>query len=87
MTTYFPGFVGGGTDDTYDGTGAVDTVAFTTQHTTVNAEGGANTITGTSGNNVIVADDGADKITEPPPVCRRLITSSHATISNALNCA
>jgi hypothetical protein len=24
---------------------------------------------------------------EPPPVCRRLITSSHATISNALNCA
>ena len=25
--------------------------------------------------------------TEPPLVCRRLITSSHATISNALNCA
>jgi hypothetical protein len=24
---------------------------------------------------------------EPPLVCRRLITSSHATISNALNCA
>jgi hypothetical protein len=24
---------------------------------------------------------------EPPPVCRRLITSSHATISNALNFA
>ena len=27
------------------------------------------------------------KETEPPLVCRRLITSSHATISNALNCA
>jgi hypothetical protein len=27
------------------------------------------------------------KASEPPPVCRRLITSSHATISNALNCA
>ena len=26
-------------------------------------------------------------VTEPPLVCRRLITSSHATISNVLNCA
>ena len=24
---------------------------------------------------------------EPPPVCRRQITSCHATISNVLNCA
>ena len=28
-----------------------------------------------------------DETGEPPLVCRRLITSSHATISNALNCA
>ena len=29
----------------------------------------------------------ADKESEPPLVCRRLITSSHATISNVSNCA
>ena len=28
-----------------------------------------------------------EQVSEPPLVCRRLITSSHATISNALNCA
>ena len=27
------------------------------------------------------------QLTEPPLVCRRLITSSHATISNVSNCA
>jgi len=27
------------------------------------------------------------QVYEPPLVCRRLIISSHATISNALNCA
>jgi diguanylate cyclase (GGDEF)-like protein len=42
---------------------------------------------------VVAHDGGATppsvlmKQAEPPPVCRRLITSSHATISNALNCA
>ena len=34
-----------------------------------------------------VAANSTDNETEPPFVCRRLITSSHATISNALNCA
>jgi hypothetical protein len=47
---------------------------------------------GYNGANLVARDYGGGGLvpkdqSEPPLVCRRLITSSHATISNVLNCA